>query len=168
MSSTLPGPLGYLVRTSSSAKHSSRVDIAAITRIELAWQRVELIAHRQEFKRQEEAWSNEIASLQVSHEAINEEIKKAIFELNANQFTTDRTRQIVAKAQAILEVSQLKEEEVSRRQDVLILHHGQLHQEVNICTIIIEEAKAQALQQLTMNEDKLHHQVLTSMERTCQ
>lgn len=67
-----------------------------------------MIASQEEFRCQEKAWFIEVASLQANQGAINEEIGKARFELSANQLTIHYVCQTIAKAQAILEASQMK------------------------------------------------------------
>lgn len=47
----------------------------------------------------------------MNQEAINEGIEKAGFELSTNQATIDHARQTIAEAQAMLEASQMKQEE---------------------------------------------------------
>lgn len=53
-----------------------------------------------------------------------------------------RARKTIAKAQAILEVSQAKYEESSKRREDLILQQGQLQQERMVRTQAIEETRA--------------------------
>lgn len=53
-----------------------------------------------------------------------------------------------------------------RMQDKLVLRHDQLQQEINIQSKVIEDARAQAAQQLAINEDELYCQVLSIVEET--
>lgn len=143
-----------------------RADMATITGIEIARWRAEMIACQEEFRHKEKAWYIEVAILHENQEAINEEIEKTRFELTANQATIDRARLTVTNTQAILEASQAKQKVELRRQAKLVLSHGQFQQEINIRSKTIEEARTQATQQLTINEEELHRQVLASMEVT--
>lgn len=60
-------------------------------------------------------------------------------------------------------MSQTKQEEAQKK---LVLYCGQLQQEVNMRTKAIKKVSAQATQQLAINEDELHRQVLASMKET--
>lgn len=81
------------------------------------------------------------------------DLEKSDFEIEGSQTTILRACETISKVQAILETSQARLEESSKRKEELVLQQGKIEHEGIVRTRAIEKSRLQLSQHLIICED---------------